>query len=80
MNKTVAGFVGFIGGLVIAYIAIIVGWATYTDLFEVSDLGGGKAMGIAFFVAPIGAVIAGIVCAILLIRRAGRRSGETTPV
>lgn len=77
MNKTVVGFVGFIGGLVIGYIAIIIGWATYTDLFDVSDLGGGKAMGIAFFVAPIGAVISGIVCAILLVRRAGRSTNAT---
>jgi hypothetical protein len=31
-------------------------------------------MGIAFFFAPIGGVIAGIICAGLLVRRAGRRA------
>jgi hypothetical protein len=76
MNKTVAGFLGFIGGLVLGYCAVLFGWVAYTNLFDVSDMGGGKTMGIAFFFAPVGGVIAGIVCAILLAGRAGRRTAS----
>ena len=74
MGKTAAGFIGFIGGLVLGYCAVLFGWVTYTDIFDVSDLGGAKAMGIAFFFAPVGGVIAGIICAVLLMRRTGRRA------
>ena len=74
MGKTAAGFIGFIGGLVLGYCAVLFGWVAYTNIFVVGDLGGAKAMGIAFFFAPIGGVIAGIICAFLLMRRAGRRA------
>jgi hypothetical protein len=76
MNKTAAGFLGFIGGLVLGYCVVLFGWVAYTNLFDVSDLGGGKAMGIAFFFAPIGGVLTGILGAAWLVRRSGRRAGE----
>jgi hypothetical protein len=74
VNKTAAGFIGFICGLALGYCAVLFAWVAYTDIFNVADLGGGKAMGIAFFFAPIGGVIAGIICAVLLVRRAARRA------
>jgi hypothetical protein len=74
VKKTAAGFIGFICGLALGYCAVLFGWVAYTDIFNVADLGGGKAMGIAFFFAPIGGVIAGIISAVLLVRRAGRRA------
>lgn len=72
MSKSVAGLFGFIGGLVLGYCIVLFGWVAYTDLFDVADLGGGKAMGIAFFFAPVGGVILGIIGAIWLARRNGR--------
>lgn len=74
MNKIVARFLGFIIGLIAGYCAVLFGWVLYTDLFDVGDLGGGKAMGIAFFFAPIGGVIAGFIGAFLLGRFAARRA------
>jgi hypothetical protein len=53
---------------------VLFGWVAYTNIFDVGDLGGAKAMGIAFFFAPIGGVLVGIICAVLLVRRAGRRA------
>jgi hypothetical protein len=78
MSKSVAGLLGFIGGLVLGYCIVLFGWVTYTNLFDVSDLGGGKAMGIAFFFAPIGGVLTGLLCAVWLVRRVARKAGETT--
>ena len=72
MSKSVAGLLGFIGGLVLGYCIVLFGWVAYTDLFDVADLGGGKAMGIAFFFAPVGGVILGIIGAVWLARRSGR--------
>jgi len=74
VGKTAAGFIGFIGGLVLGYCAVLFGWVAYTEMFDVGDLGGAKAMGVAFFFAPVGGVIAGIICAVLLMRRTGRRA------
>jgi len=77
MSKTVAGLLGFIGGLVLGYCIVLFGWVTYTNLFDVADLGGGKAMGIAFFFAPVGGVILGIISAVWLARRVGRKADAT---
>ena len=77
MSKSVAGLLGFIGGLVLGYCIVLFGWVTYTNLFDVADLGGGKAMGIAFFFAPVGGVILGIIGAVWLARRVGRKADAT---
>jgi hypothetical protein len=77
MGKTVAGLLGFIGGMVLGYCIVLFGWVTYTNLFDVADLGGGKAMGIAFFFAPVGGVILGIIGAVWLTRRVGRKADAT---
>jgi len=76
MSKTVAGWLGFFGGLLLGYPAVLFGWVAYTNIADVSDMGGGKIMGIAFFFAPIGAVVAGIAGAVWLARRAGKRAGS----
>jgi hypothetical protein len=75
MNRTFAGFLGFIGGLIAGYCIVLFGWVAWTNIADVSDMGGGKAMGVAFFFAPIGGVIAGAICALLLMRIAGRPKG-----
>ena len=77
MNRTLAGFLGFIGGLIAGYCIVLFGWVAYTNIANVSDMGGGKAMGVAFFFAPLGAVIAGFICAVLLVRLAGRAKGAS---
>jgi hypothetical protein len=82
MNRTLAGFLGFIGGLIAGYCIILFGWVAYTTIADVSDMGGGKAMGIAFFFAPLGGVIAGAVCSFLLVRLAGKpkpAAGQPSP-
>jgi len=77
MNRTLAGFLGFIGGLIAGYCIVLFGWVAYTNIADVSDMGGGKAMGVAFFFAPVGAVIVGILCAIVLVRLAGGARGAS---
>lgn len=74
MNKTVARLLGFVAGLVVGYCAVLFGWVLYTDIVAVSDMGGGKAMGIAFFFAPLGGLIAGFIGAVWLGTLAGRRA------
>lgn len=78
MSKTVAGLLGFIGGLVLGYCAVLFGWVAYTTIFDVFDREGAGAMGIAFFFAPIGGVIVGILGAIWLVRRVARGANDTT--
>lgn len=75
MNRTLAGFLGFIGGLMLGYCVILFGWVAYTNLVDVMDRGGAMTMGIAFFFAPLGGVIAGTICSILLVRLAGGARG-----
>jgi hypothetical protein len=77
MNRTFAGFLGFIGGLIAGYCVVLFGWVAYTSIVDVSDMGGGKAMGIAFFFAPLGGVIGGAICSMLLVRLAGRPKGAS---
>lgn len=75
MSRTIAAWLGFFGGLVAGYCAVLFGWVAYTNLFDVFDREGAMAMGVAFFFAPVGAVLAGIAGAVWLARRAGRGSG-----
>lgn len=53
----------FLAGLVLGYLVILFGWIGYAELAGVTDRDGGKIMGVAFLIAPTGAVLAGIVLA-----------------
>lgn len=53
----------FLAGLVLGYLVILFGWIGYAELAGVVDRDGGKGMAIAFLVAPVGAVVSGIVLA-----------------
>ncbi|MCC7428336.1 MAG: hypothetical protein IT557_15690 [Alphaproteobacteria bacterium] len=55
----------FLAGLVGGYLVILFGWIGYAELAGVVDRDGGKIMGVAFLVAPAGAVLAGIVLAVV---------------
>lgn len=79
MSKLAAGWLGFIGGLVLGYCVILFGWIAYTNIFDVFDREGGMIMGIVFFFAPIGGVVLGFIGAYWLTRRVSRGASETTP-
>lgn len=59
----------FIIGLALGYAAVLFGWIGYAELAGVPDREGGKIMGVAFVLAPAGAIATGIVMAVLAHRR-----------
>jgi hypothetical protein len=68
LKKFIAGFFGFVLGAAIGYCVVLFGWVAYTNLVDYRDFEGAATMGVAFFLAPIGAIIVGIAGAIWLAR------------
>ncbi len=62
-------FLLIIAGLIGGYLVILFGWVAYADLFGVADQDGGKIMGVAFTLAPLGAILCAILLPILFRRR-----------
>ena len=62
-------FLLIIAGLIGGYGLILFGWIAYADLFGVGDRDGGKIMGVAFVLAPMGAIFCAITLPILFRRR-----------
>jgi len=65
MRVIVWSLLGFIGGTIISYIAIMVGYSVYLDLFMVHDQDGGGAMAIGLVIGPVFALLLGIVTAVV---------------
>jgi hypothetical protein len=57
---------GFVLGLIAGYCIVLFGWVAYTNLVHVSDFEGAASMQVAFFFAPLGALITGLVLGIWL--------------
>jgi hypothetical protein len=51
---------GFLLGLVAGYCIVLFGWVAYTNLVRFRDFEGAASMQVAFFFAPLGALIAGL--------------------
>lgn len=66
---------GCVIGLVAGYLAVLFGWIAYSELARVHDMDGGKIMAIAFFFAPVGAVLLAIILAAVFGRFAAKRPG-----
>ena len=64
---------GFIAGTIISYIAIMVGYSVYVDLFRVHDQDGGGAMAVGLVIGPVVALLFGIVAAVFCGARAAQR-------
>lgn len=60
MLVVVWSVLGFIGGAIISYIAIMVGYSVYLDLFNIHDQDGGGAMAIGLVIGPVVALLVGI--------------------
>ena len=63
---------GFIGGAVASYVAIMVGYSVYGELFRVHDHDGGGAMAMGLIIGPVVALICGVVAAVICGVRAAR--------
>ena len=59
----------FVVGVIVGYLAILFGWVAYTEFIPVADHDGGTAVAIGFFVAPLGALVFGIILAIAFGRK-----------
>lgn len=55
---------GFVAGVVVGYIGMIVGYGVYTGIVRVHDQDGGAAMAVGFIIAPAVGLICGLVAAI----------------
>ena len=64
----------FILATILGYLAILFGWIAYTELADVFDREGAMIMGIAFFFAPAGGLLIGLVASIVTFRRMSRRA------
>jgi hypothetical protein len=62
--KAMRFIVGFLFGLVAGYFIVLFGWVAYTNLVGVRDFEGAASMQVAFFFAPLGGIIAGLVLGI----------------
>lgn len=56
---------GFIAGAIASYIALMVGYSVYLDLFGVHDQDGGGAMAMGLVIGPVIALLCGIVTAVI---------------
>ncbi|NUB45313.1 hypothetical protein GEU84_013020 [Fertoebacter nigrum] len=61
--------VGFLLGLVVGGVTTMTLGILAGDVFDISQREGAYAMGVAFFYTPVGAVIGGIIGAMLARRR-----------
>jgi len=59
----------FLAGLIGGYALVLGGYIFFTVLFDYHDFEGAAAMGVAFFVAPVG----GFICAVAAAAWAARR-------
>ena len=55
---------GFFLGLVAGYCVVLFGWVAYTNLANVRNFEVAGAMQVAFFFAPLGGLLAGLVLGI----------------
>jgi hypothetical protein len=65
MRVFVGSVLGFIAGAVASYIALMVGYSVYIDLFKIHDHDGGGAMAIGLVIGPVVALLCGIVTAVV---------------
>ena len=65
---------GLIAGLVLGYCAVLFGWVAFTSVFAYRDFEGAATMQVAFFFAPLGAIVLGLVLAFWFQSRQPRRS------
>ncbi len=59
MRVFVASLLNFIGGTVASYVALMIGYSVYADLFNGHDQDGGGAMAMGLVIAPVAALFAG---------------------
>ena len=74
MGVFVASILGFIGGTIVSYIVLMVGYSIYADLFRVHDQDGGGAMAMGLIIGPVVALLCGIVAAVICGSRAAPHS------
>lgn len=81
MAGTIGRAVGaFVIGALLAYFLVLIGTAILWDMLGVVDRDGGGAMAIAFFIAPLIALLAGAGAAFWAVRRANAaRTGNAAP-
>lgn len=65
---------GLIAGTIAGYVALMVGYSVYIDLFNVHDQDGGGAMAMGLIIGPIVGLFCGIVAAIVCGAWAARRA------
>lgn len=78
MRAVVLGCVAFLAGLALGWLASMVLYIIGNEVGLWHDRDGGIAMGFAFTIGPVLGLVAGIVAAIFVGRRARRRVNPTS--
>lgn len=69
MNRAAKSILAFLAGVVVGYGFSILGYIVATSTGLAFDRDGGLAMGVAFMIGPLVAIICGVVAAIIVMRR-----------
>ena len=69
MGRAARAVLGFLAGAVAGYGLSILGYIAATSFGGVFDRDGGLAMGVAFMIGPLVAIVCGIVAAVWAARR-----------
>lgn len=70
MRSTFVTILGFVGGAIAGYVLGFVAYLVVTSAGGLIDSEGAMAMGVAFFIGPVVALVCGTVAAIWTARRA----------
>jgi len=69
MNRRAKAALAFLGGFVGGYVACMLVYILATSFGGALDRDGGMAMGVAFIIAPVVAIVCGVTAAVVIIRR-----------
>lgn len=78
LRTIIVALLGIFAGMVLTYIAVVGGTAVVWDLAGVHDQDGGGMMALGLVIAPVIALIGGLVCAFLAVAWDARRRDTPT--
>ena len=72
-GRFLLSLLGFIGGWIAGYLAIVLGYMIWSEATAFFDREGATSMGVLFFLGPAGGIVTGILAAVITWRLRGRR-------
>lgn len=73
MHAAFVALLAFLGGTIVSYALVLFGGVGLMSVMGIHDRDGGGAMGLAFIIAPAGALIGGVAAVFIALAWRGRR-------